>query len=293
MIHEPRDADGVEAYLAQIAAVAPLSSDEAATVIAAAAQGDAAARERLILAHLRLVVRIACRYSGYGLALADLIAEGNLGLIRAVELYDARYGTAFESYATVWIKQRIHRVITAQARSVRIPVWRSQRLRKLDRMHRELNTQLGREATMEELAAHVGVAPERLQHIQRDRIHVESVEAGGHAGQAVFALIVDQPLPAERLTREEMIDEVAACLAELDDHELRVLSAKFGLAERPAESYRAMAPRLGRSREWIRRVGEGALLKLRASLADLAAMPRGLVARRKTAGLRRLQRLAE
>src|SRR5690606_32363752 len=129
------------------------------------AAGDLDAQEQLVRSHLRLVVRIAHHYSGFGVPLADLISEGNFGLLRAAELYDPAFGTKFSTYASVWIKQRIHRAIASQSRAVRVPVWRSQRLRKLSHLHDELVAQLGRIPTECELAARLGISNEELSDL--------------------------------------------------------------------------------------------------------------------------------
>lgn len=287
--HFPRHGDGisVELYLRDLAGQRELEKGELQALFARMRDGDMTAREELVLAHLRLVVRIACLYIGYGLPLADLISEGNLGLLRAVELYDPGRGVAFETYASVWIRQRIHRAITAQAKTVRIPVWRSQRLRKVDRLQAELNAELGRDATVRELAERLGMDEEELTFLESDRTRVESLDAvDGMAG----LLKEELELPHERLSREELQEEIYACLADLDDHELQVLSLKFGLFDEEPVSYREMAPRLGRNREWIRRVGERALAKARASLQTMGSIPRRVV---KGMRLRTEQRLGQ
>ena len=140
------DWSALDAYLRDIHSQPTLTEESLVETAARAAKGDVSAQELLVRSHLRLVSSIAHQYGGYGLPLADIISEGNIGLIRAAELYDPKFGTKFSTYASVWIKQRIHRAITKMARAVRIPVWRSQRLRKVARMNEELSAQLGRTA---------------------------------------------------------------------------------------------------------------------------------------------------
>lgn len=277
---------GLESYLSGIRSLPALPEDEAPEVHRLAAQGDQAARERVVLAHLGLVARIAFQYAGYGLPLADLVSEGNLGLLRAAELFDPKFGVAFSTYASVWIKQRMHRAITAQARVVRIPVWRSQRLRKLDRLHEELNAELGRDAGLADLAGRLGLSEEAVDRLARERLTVDPLDEAPEA-----ALLADLPHPVQQLTRDELLEEIAACLHGLDDTELQILARKFGLLDEEPESYREMAPRFGRSREWIRRIGEGALAKMRASLASMSVLPRPLVAARQRKASARLRRL--
>lgn len=286
----PRDS-GIETYLREIQSIPPLEAD-ATELFSRAAAGDAAARERILMAHLSCVVRIACKYSGYGLPLADLVAEGNLGLIRAVELFDPKYGVPFLTYSGVWIKQRIHRAITSQSRAVRIPVWRSQRLRKLDRLHEELNAELGRDSSLTDLADRIGLSQSDLDDIAADRLSVQSLDAPGDLSHAVASLPDDRaPLPIDRLSRQELLDEVMAALHDLDDTELRILGLKFGLLDDQPASYREMAPRFGRSREWIRKIGEGALAKVTAALRAASGAPRALIRSRTDCTRRRLQSL--
>jgi len=226
--------------------------------------------------HLRLVVKIARQYIGFGLAISDLVAEGNLGLLRAAEIYDPKFGTRFLTYATVWIRQRIHRAITAQARVVRIPVWRSQRLRKWCRVQEELSAQLGRPAREEEVAGKLGLELNTLWELQGDRIEVISMDAytyGNEEDGKTFAeCLADDAAqhPAERLGKEELREEVLACLADLDDREIQVLALKFGLCTANATSSRELGRKLGVSHEWVRRIAELALVKVRRAFSESA-----------------------
>lgn len=275
----------MEVYLVDIQKLSSLSDEEVCSLLASG--GGAEAREKIALAHLSLVVRIAFKYGGYGLPMADLVSEGNLGLLRAAELFDPKFGVAFSTYASVWIKQRMHRAITAQARVVRIPVWRSQRLRKLDRLHQDLNAELGRDAEFSDLAERLGVSEDEIKRMTSDRVQVDALEDVAEA-----ALMTDDLHPGQRLSREELLAEIAACLDGLDDTEMQILARKFGLLNEEPESYREMAPRFGKSREWIRRVGEGALAKVRDSFAAAGHLPRLLVEARRKRAQARLKRMA-
>ncbi len=286
--------EGLEPYLAELAGIAPLSENETATLYTAAADGCVEARERLVLSHLPLVVKIACQYVGYGLPLADLIAEGNLGLLRAAELFNPTYGVDFSTYAGVWIKQRMHRAITAQARVVRIPVWRSQRLRKLARLQDGLNTELGRDAELSELAERIGIPEEDLASIAADRISVASFESAEDFERAMGRnALSDADHPLDQLSREERLEEIAACLQGLDDTELRILGLRFGFFNEEPESYRAMAHRFGKSREWIRKIGERAMAKMKESLRSIGEAPREIVRRRRAKTYARLKEISE
>lgn len=278
---------GLESYLSEIRAFPALTTEEAPDLHRLAAAGDQAARERVVLAYLDLVPRIAFQYAGYGLPMADLISEGNLGLLRAAELFNPDFGIAFSTYASVWIKQRMHRAITAQARVVRIPVWRSQRLRKLDRLHEELNAELGRDAGISDLAGRLGISEDDMEKLAADRLTVEGLDDAPES-----ALLADLPHPAQKMARAELQEEIAACLHGLDDTELQILAHKFGLLDNEPESYREMAPRFGKSREWIRRIGEGALAKVKSSLHSIGALPRSLVEARREKAAARLRKLA-
>lgn len=292
-IHFPRPSEDIERYLSDLNSIPELRGEELEAAFTGVVAGDMEAREKVALAYLRLVVRIAYQYTGYGLPLADMIAEGNIGLLRAVELYDTRFGTAFETYASVWIKQRIHRAITSQSRSVRIPIWRSQRLRKLDRLHSELNSELGRDATLEELAGRLGISSESLSAITNDRTSVDSLDQTDADGDGALRLMLvdDSLLPDMQLSHEERLEEIYACLDELDDTELQVLSLKFGLFEQEPASYREMAGRFGKNREWIRTTGERALRKLKDSVHKVTSIPRKMVAERRQKALARIEKI--
>ncbi len=266
----------LNAYLGDVAKHPSLTHEESLALGAKACAGDQEARETLVKSHLRLVVKIAHQYGGFGLPLADLIAEGNLGLLRASELYNPKFGTRFLAYASVWIRQRIHRSITSQARAVRIPVWRSQRLRKLARIQEEVSAQLGRSASDEELAERLGLSIHGLSEMQGDRIEVVSMdtainpeeEDGRNIGDTLADPCAENP--SDRLRAEELHDELLACLAELDDRELQVLALKFGLSAPSSVSFRELGRRLGVSHEWVRRIAELALVKVRRAFSESA-----------------------
>lgn len=284
--------DSLERYLADLREIPAIPPDDLSALFSAAAGGDETARERIVLAHLPLVVRIACQYAGYGLPLSDLVSEGNLGLCRAAELFEPRFGVAFSTYAGVWIKQRMHRAITAQAHAVRIPVWRSQRLRRLDRLHEALTAELGREATTGELAERIGLEETRLEEIAADRLAISSLSDPEGANEVLSLPDPAAPNPGDRLGTDELREEIIAALHGLTDEELRVIGLKLGLLDDEPLSYREMAPRFGRSREWVRRIGEGALAKAAESLRKAGDLPRRLVRRRRDRAKKRLEALA-
>lgn len=292
------DWSALDAYLKDVSQLPTMTDEEAIETGALACAGDVSAQEKLVKAHLRLVVRIAHHYAGFGLAIADLIAEGNLALIRAAELYNPKFGTKFSTYASVWIKQRIHRAITKQARAVRIPVWRSQRLRKLTRLNDQLSAELGRVATEEELAERLGLTPEQMAELQGDRLEVVSLDApvnpGEPDGRELSDTFQDEnaELPGLRLGREELIEEIMACLHDLDDRELEILSLKHGFHPHGQLSFRELGRRLGVSHEWVRRIAELAVVKIRRAIDGQRGMPIEKRRRLRDKVMARLKKLA-
>lgn len=292
------DWSALDAYLREVSQMPTMSDEEAVKAGARACAGDVAAQEQLVNAHLRLVVRIAHHYAGFGLPLADLIAEGNIALIRAAELYNPKFGTKFTTYASVWVKQRIHRAITKQARAVRIPVWRSQRLRKLARLNDQLSAELGRAATQDELAERLGLTPDQMAELQGDRVEVVSLDApanpGEPDGREISETFQDEnaEIPGLRLGREELIEEIMACLHDLDDRELEILSLKHGFHPHGQLSFRELGRRLGVSHEWVRRIAELAVVKIRRALDGQRGMPLAKRRRLRDKVLARLKKLA-
>ncbi len=259
----------LDAYLRDIHSQPTLTEDSLIETAARAAKGDVAAQEMLVRSHLRLVAAIAHQYGGYGLPLADIISEGNIGLIRAAELYDPKFGTKFGTYASVWIKQRIHRALTKMCRVVSIPVWRSQRLRKVARMNEELSSQLGRPATEEELAVRLGLTVEEFAELQGDRLQVSSLDApltpGDESSDTAISHLADETTPDafSQVSDRELREEIISAMHDLDDRELQVISAKYGLQPEGAISFREIGRRVGLSHEWVRRMSELALVKVR------------------------------
>lgn len=291
------DWSAFDAYRRDVASEPELGDEATAALGGRAAAGDVEAQEQLVKGHLRLVVKLAHHYAGFGLPMADLIAEGNLGLMRAAELFDPSFGAKFTTYAAVWIKQRIHRAITSQAHAVRIPVWRSQRLRKLARLNDELAAQLGRIPTGGELAERLGLSAGELTELQGDRVEVVPFDAPAGSGERSAASLGDllpdenAPHPAARMTRAELTDEIMACLHDLDDRELQILSLNLGFQPHGAVSFRELGRRLGLSHEWIRRLAELAVVKARRAFEQGAHAPVIERERRKKAVLARLRAL--
>ena len=273
------DWNALDAYLRDIKQIPMLGEEELVETGIRAATGDVAAQEKLVRSHLRLVVSIAHQYAGYGLPLADIVAEGNIALIRAAELYNPKFGTKFTTYASVWIKQRIHRAITKLGRAVRIPVWRSQRLRKVARLNEELCARLGRPPTEPELAERLGLSDEEFTELQRDRFDVISLDAPAKPGEedseGILARLADENVPdaATQVGQRELLEELMTALHDLNDRELEVITAKFGLQPKGSVSFRELGRRFGMSHEWVRRIAELAIVKARRALEATKTLP--------------------
>ncbi len=287
------DWTALDAYLRDVSGMALLSDEEAVALGARASGGDVSAQEQLVKANLRLVVRIAHQYAGFGLPLADMISEGNIGLIRAAELYNPKFGTKFATYASVWIKQRIHRAITSQARAVRIPVWRSQRLRKLARLNDELSAQLGRTATEEDLGERLGLSADQIAALQGDRLHLVSLDepVSEENETPLHETFRDENAvdPSERLGEQELVSEIMACMHELDDRELEIISLKHGFHPQGEVSFRQLGRKLGVSHEWVRRIAELAIVKVRRAFEQSRSLSERERERRRAQVLQRIR----
>ncbi len=259
--------DPVKVYLKEIGRVPLLSSDEETELAKRMAEGDTKAKNRLSEANLRLVVSIAKRYVGRGMLFLDLIQEGNLGLIKAVEKFDYEKGYKFSTYATWWIRQAITRAIADQARTIRIPVHMVETINKLIRESRQLLQELGREPLPEEIAERMGISVERVREILKISQEPVSLETpiGEEEDSHLGDFIQDQnvPVPAEAAASNLLRDQLNEVLDTLTEREQKVLRLRFGMDDGRARTLEEVGKEFQVTRERIRQIEAKALRRLR------------------------------
>ncbi len=254
-------------YLKEIGKVPLLSAEEEVELALRMEEGDEEAKKKLAEANLRLVVSIAKRYVGRGMLFLDLIQEGNLGLIKAVEKFDYHKGFKFSTYATWWIRQAITRAIADQARTIRIPVHMVETINKLIRISRQLLQELGREPTAEELAAEMQMPEEKVREIMKiaqEPVSLETPigeEEDSHLGD--FIPDDDIPAPAEAAAFTLLKEQLIEVLDTLTDREEKVLRLRFGLDDGRARTLEEVGKEFNVTRERIRQIEAKALRKLR------------------------------
>ena len=259
--------DPVRMYLKEIGKVPLLSADEEVELAKRMAEGDEEAKKRLAEANLRLVVSIAKRYVGRGMLFLDLIQEGNLGLIKAVEKFDYHKGFKFSTYATWWIRQAITRAIADQARTIRIPVHMVETINKLIRVSRQLLQELGREPTPEEIAAKLDMPVERVREIlkiSQEPVSLETPigeEEDSHLGD--FIQDDNVPVPAEAAAQTLLKEQLDEVLDTLTEREQKVLRLRFGMNDGRARTLEEVGKEFDVTRERIRQIEAKALRKLR------------------------------
>lgn len=259
--------DPVRMYLKEIGKISLLSLDEETELSKRIAEGDETAKNRLAESNLRLVVSIAKRYVGRGMLFLDLIQEGNIGLMKAVEKFDAEKGYKFSTYATWWIRQAITRAIADQARTIRVPVHMVETINKLSRYQRQLTLELNREPTDEELAKKMGMSPDKVREvikIAQDPVSLETPigeEEDSHLGDFVPD---ESNMSPEDFTIHEMLkEEIGDVLLTLTEREEQVLRLRFGLDDGSPKTLEEVGQMFGVTRERIRQIEAKALRKLR------------------------------
>ena len=262
----------LETYLREINETALLTAKDERDLAALIAQGDVKARDRMVRANLRLVVNIARGYTGKGLSLQDLIEEGNLGLLRAVEGFDPAMGTRFSTYASYWIKQSIKRALINCAKTIRIPAYMVELLSKWRRASARLTEELGRTPTPEEVGRVLGLQKKKLPIIKKAiRIYNATPQTDqADTGWSLGEIVMDERLknPEEELVEHDVLKMVREMLTTMDPREATVLKMRFGLEDCEPHTLKEIGERLGLTRERVRQIETEALGKLSEGLKD-------------------------
>ncbi len=257
----------LETYLRQINETPLLKADEERELAYRIEEGDAAARDQMVRANLRLVVNIARSYTGKGLPLQDLIAEGNLGLMRAAEGFDPSMNTRFSTYASYWIKQSIKRAVINTAKPIRIPAYMADLMTKWRRATLKLQEELGRTPSHEEIAKNLNLSAKKLKIIQKAiRIYNSAPQnCDGESGLSIDEICMDESMhaPIAQLGQAEDVQEVLHLLDQLDNREATVLRMRFGLTGDDPKTLKEIGDSLGLTRERVRQIELEALGKLR------------------------------
>jgi RNA polymerase primary sigma factor len=261
----------LETYLREINETALLTADQEKTLARSIGEGSTEARDQMVRANLRLVVNIARGYTGKGLALQDLIEEGNLGLLRAVEGFDPTMNTRFSTYASYWIKQSIKRALVNTAKTIRIPAYMVELLAKWRRATNKLNDELGRPPTHEEVARYMGLPKKKLNIIKKAiRVYNAAPQTDqGEQGWSIDEMLQDSrsKTPDTEMVETDDLKHVMLLLDKMDKREATVLRMRFGLDDEEPRTLKEIGECLGLTRERVRQIESEALAKLSDNLS--------------------------
>jgi len=261
----------LETYLREINETALLTADQEKALARQIGEGSTEARDQMVRANLRLVVNIARGYTGKGLALQDLIEEGNLGLLRAVEGFDPTMNTRFSTYASYWIKQSIKRALVNTAKTIRIPAYMVELLAKWRRATNKLNDELGRPPTHEEVARFMGLPKKKLNIIKKAiRVYNAAPQSDqGEQGWSIDEMLMDgrSKSPDLEMLETDDLSQVMMLLDKMDKREATVLRMRFGLDDEEPKTLKEIGECLGLTRERVRQIESEALSKLSESLS--------------------------
>jgi RNA polymerase primary sigma factor len=263
----------IKLYLREIGQVKLLTPTEETALAARIKKGDKKAREQMIKANLRLVVKIAHDYENFGLPLLDLISEGNIGLMKAVERFDPAKGGKLSTYASWWIKQSIKRALANQSKTIRLPVHLVDKIARMRRLALKLQEELGREPTDEELAEEMGLSPRRITHMRTVAVRPASLDApiGDDDSDNFSEVIADEnaDTPYEQLEGQTITDMLQEMIKTLDEREASILRYRFGLDGGTEKTLEDVGLKFGVTRERVRQIQNIALHKLRKMIEKL------------------------